>query len=728
MPVAASLSIKLGLLTATFAEDSDKARAALSRLQLGAQNVAKQFSGMLGPIKQFGSLLGGIGLISLAQQAITLADNTVELAKGFDISTAKVLQFKDALILSGGDGSKFEQILSKLYVAVDKAAQGDEVLITKFQRLGISFKELSTLSPEAAINRVTKALADNSDGFNKVALARELFGKSAAGIDFGRLSEELAKNTEQYAENAKNLENLKNVHDNIQRSLVNLQVAFASFFPTFAEGTISVADFEKAIKTLLIYFSVAKVLALAVAVFELSAGFKAAATFAKGLEFVLSSGKIGLILGAIALAVAGVSLLLDLYFEKVEKAKKDAFIGPPSSAAKAATPALTPEEIKAKEELAAKAREEVASAQVKYNTTVKLIELEERRLNTAIKLGNASDLQRKFVELEFESEKKILELTLKEAEIRKVYKDKDDVRKLELAANAALVAAEKERLRLAKELYVATVSLTLEKETQALNDQANLEGSRSLKDTPAARARAAIEAKRQNAIRDIVGTPSGPDGEYSEGQQKIIDWLNARAEAELRILDIQGKRLFLGIALNAEDADAAESLVKDLEVLGQKNAAAFAVFKGIAIAQALIDTWGAAQKQFNAFSFFPPLAYAAAGIAIAAGLARVAQIRAATPTGRASGGRIVPGTDYLVGESGVEAFRSDVPGTIIPNGKTEEMMKGGGGGITIINNPGSTFDERVLQNIMSNMKLISGTLIDENQRRLAPAYAATGAG
>lgn len=46
--------------------------------------------------------------------------------------------------------------------------------------------------------------------------------------------------------------------------------------------------------------------------------------------------------------------------------------------------------------------------------------------------------------------------------------------------------------------------------------------------------------------------------------------------------------------------------------------------------------------------------------------------------GRASGGRVLPGTVYPVGERGPELFRPDVPGTIIPSGQAAAMRSGGG--------------------------------------------------
>ncbi len=75
-----------------------------------------------------------------------------------------------------------------------------------------------------------------------------------------------------------------------------------------------------------------------------------------------------------------------------------------------------------------------------------------------------------------------------------------------------------------------------------------------------------------------------------------------------------------------------------------QNEAMFNVYKAFAITQAIIDTYAAAQKAYSSMASIPyvgpALGAAAAGAAIAAGMARVAAIKSASPSGYAYGGLI----------------------------------------------------------------------------------------
>ncbi|MBU2019895.1 MAG: hypothetical protein KJ941_09640, partial [Bacteroidetes bacterium] len=115
---------------------------------------------------------------------------------------------------------------------------------------------------------------------------------------------------------------------------------------------------------------------------------------------------------------------------------------------------------------------------------------------------------------------------------------------------------------------------------------------------------------------------------------------------------------------------------------GQQSKAAFDAYKAFAIAETIISTYSAAQKQFTALSLFPPAAYAAAAAAVVSGLARVAMISQQEYQGRQFGGEVQAGVPYTVGEQGREVFISNLDGYIIPNRLINKM---GGGQVINVN-------------------------------------------
>jgi hypothetical protein len=112
---------------------------------------------------------------------------------------------------------------------------------------------------------------------------------------------------------------------------------------------------------------------------------------------------------------------------------------------------------------------------------------------------------------------------------------------------------------------------------------------------------------------------------------------------------------YLKMVKDRSDKERKDEENKELEIKNQKekfnnnmqalmsssSKELFEIGKAYSIAKATIDTWEGAQAAYKAFSYFPPLAIAAAAAATAAGLSRVASI--SSTTFKAQEGGVVPG-------------------------------------------------------------------------------------
>jgi len=127
------------------------------------------------------------------------------------------------------------------------------------------------------------------------------------------------------------------------------------------------------------------------------------------------------------------------------------------------------------------------------------------------------------------------------------------------------------------------------------------------------------------------------------------------------------------------NAELVGSFATLFQTFSKESSSAFAAYKAFAIAETLISTYAAAQKQFEALSLFPPAAYAAAATAVVAGLAKVALIQQQEYQGRQFGGNVEAGRPHMVGEHGREVFIPNLDGFIIPNNMLNKL----GGGHTI---------------------------------------------
>ena len=166
-----------------------------------------------------------------------------------------------------------------------------------------------------------------------------------------------------------------------------------------------------------------------------------------------------------------------------------------------------------------------------------------------------------------------------------------------------------------------------------------------------------------------------------EAYAVLIDMAKAANEQELAAKEqkIRSQQILTNV-----EKEGMNQLVDNFQILGQQSKAAFAAWKAFSIVNAIIDTYTGAQKAFTSLAGIPIvgpfLGAAAAGVAIAAGMARVNMIRNQQYQGREKGGSITANTPYIVGERGPELVVPHRSGTVIPNNQLSNAM--GGGGVT----------------------------------------------
>jgi hypothetical protein len=153
---------------------------------------------------------------------------------------------------------------------------------------------------------------------------------------------------------------------------------------------------------------------------------------------------------------------------------------------------------------------------------------------------------------------------------------------------------------------------------------------------------------------------------------------NARIAEKANIDKVRSQQI-----LTDSEQQGFDQTVNNLAAFGQKSKAAFAAWKAMAIAQAIISTYDGAQKSYSSLASIPyvgpALGIAAAIAAIGAGMARVNAIRSTEYQGRAKGGSVLGGNPYLVGENGPEVIvPSGSGGTVIPNNRLSGSLGGGG--------------------------------------------------
>lgn len=145
----------------------------------------------------------------------------------------------------------------------------------------------------------------------------------------------------------------------------------------------------------------------------------------------------------------------------------------------------------------------------------------------------------------------------------------------------------------------------------------------------------ALQAYNTSVIQEMIASGASQDAIHAKYAEMSIGYSKAERDAK--------------IAYAADSFGAAANFMQNLYIAtGSKNKAMFETMKAFAIAQTVIDTYQGAQAAYKALSGIPyvgpALGVAAAAAAIAAGMARVAQIQATHPGGGSisAGGTATP--------------------------------------------------------------------------------------
>lgn len=195
---------------------------------------------------------GVAAFTALAASAIRMADGIVDLADATGLSVAKIYQLSTALQQAGGQFDDGGRILLAFSKSLGDVEKGSEQAIEALTKLGLSRGEIENLTDEQLFNRVVQGLAGMENGFEKTRIATELFGKSAAGVDFAKLAEGLNKAVDPNVE--RNLRLAADAVDQIQSAFRELQLAALQAISPILESikdiNFTAEDAKKAIQIL----------------------------------------------------------------------------------------------------------------------------------------------------------------------------------------------------------------------------------------------------------------------------------------------------------------------------------------------------------------------------------------------------------------------------------------------------------------------------------------------
>jgi len=254
-------------------------------------------------------------------------------------------------------------------------------------------------------------------------------------------------------------------------------------------------------------------------------------------------------------------------------------------------------------------------------------------------------------------------------------------------------------------------SLDLIKKTLDARRQFEEETMAKIRQFDPARAEIEAEANKQVELEKLRN-----QGYISEQKYKVLsEDLTKQSNTRLYELFKQGKLDELDFARISEETKQSIFLNSARDILGalsQTNKKAFEIYKAFAISDAIVSTYqGVAKALAKGF----PLGYIEAGITLAKGFAQVSAIRSQSFQGRALGGRVQEGKQYMVGEQGAEMFIPDQSGTIVAN-----KNLGGATNVNITINANDTegFDDLLIKRRSTIINVINDALNSQGREAI----------
>jgi lambda family phage tail tape measure protein len=213
----ARLGVRLGIDSAEFSKGIEAAKKDLASFASEAKNYA---------------LVGATAFAAMTYKALAFADSISDVAKANDMAVTSVLKLGEALAQNGGDAENAGKILNAFTSFVDKAATGSFEAQQAFKDVGISLKDLGTLSMEQLFTQTLKGLKEIPDQLTRQARAYEILGRAAKGADIAGVAEDMEKAGHVSKEQAKSIEDAAKAWDKLHKITHEVMVEFTAFIGT----------------------------------------------------------------------------------------------------------------------------------------------------------------------------------------------------------------------------------------------------------------------------------------------------------------------------------------------------------------------------------------------------------------------------------------------------------------------------------------------------------------
>jgi hypothetical protein len=195
----AALQVALGLESAKFVQEIDRAKAKTREMKVSVDVLGTAMAALRSPM-----LLAAAAAGAFATSFFKAADAVNDFAEGSGLAIEEVLALQSAMVQSGKEADNAAQMWDRFSVTLGAAADGQKEQADLFRELGVSIADAGgLLRPEIDIFRdLTSVLSGMSAGAERARLQVQLFGKQFGNLDISKI-DQLSRNTDKFSGEAK---------------------------------------------------------------------------------------------------------------------------------------------------------------------------------------------------------------------------------------------------------------------------------------------------------------------------------------------------------------------------------------------------------------------------------------------------------------------------------------------------------------------------------------------
>jgi len=230
----ARLGVTLGINSAEFSK--------------GIEAAKKDLSAWAAEMKTIG-VVGTTAFAAMTYKALEFADSIADIATANELTIDTVLKLSEALEQNGGKAENASKMLAAFTAFVDKAATGSFEAQKSFKDIGISLKDIGSMSMEELLEKVFRGLEKMPDTITRNARAMEMFGKGVKGVGIQDLSRQMQEAGHITEVQAKSVKDAGDAWDKLHKITHALMVEFTAFigtpalnFVTWLEGIAKQAE------------------------------------------------------------------------------------------------------------------------------------------------------------------------------------------------------------------------------------------------------------------------------------------------------------------------------------------------------------------------------------------------------------------------------------------------------------------------------------------------------